>query len=243
MALFEIGARFTAQGGEERAVALAWTGAATPTHWSGTGRDVDFFDVTGVLERVLSALGAELRLEPTTRPFLVAGQTASVRFAGLSPVGPGGAAVAEDAIGVVGLLAPAVADGRGAPKADRLFVAELTLTRVPPFARGQERVTPLPRHPHVVRDVSIVVADALPAAIIRGTIQAAAGTSSTAPAPLAGVAFFDRYAGKGIAEGSISLSIRLTFQAPDRTLTDVEVQQSVDTILAALVREHGATQR
>jgi phenylalanyl-tRNA synthetase beta chain len=136
-----------------------------------------------------------------------------------------------------------VADGRGAPKADRLFVAELTLTRVPPFARGHERVTPLPRHPHVVRDVSIVVADALPAAIIRGTIQAAAGIGSTAPAPLSGTAFFDRYAGKGIAEGSISLSIRLTFQAPDRTLTDAEVQQSVDTILAALVREHGATQR
>jgi phenylalanyl-tRNA synthetase beta chain len=57
------------------------------------------------------------------------------------------------------------------------------------------------------------------------------------------IAFFDRYAGKGIPEGSISLSIRLTFQAPDRTLTDAEVQQSVDTILAALVREHGATQR
>lgn len=243
VALFEIGARFTAQGGEERAVGLAWTGAATPTHWSGTGREVDFFDVTGVLQRVSSALGAELRLEPATRPFLVAGQTACLRLAELSPVGPDGLAVVEDAIGVVGLLAPAVADGRGAPKADRIFVAELTLTRVPPFERGQERAMPLPRHPHVVRDVSIVVGDALPAAIIRGTIQAAAGSSSKAPAPLAGVAFFDRYAGKGIAEGSISLSIRLTFQAPDRTLTDAEVQQSVDNILAALVRGHGATQR
>ena len=28
-----------------------------------------------------------------------------------------------------------------------------------------------------------------------------------------------------------------------RTLTDAEVQQSVDRILAALVREHGAVQR
>ena len=44
-------------------------------------------------------------------------------------------------------------------------------------------------------------------------------------------------------DGAVSLSVRLTFQAPDRTLTDAEVQQSVETILAALVREHGAVQR
>jgi phenylalanyl-tRNA synthetase beta subunit len=35
----------------------------------------------------------------------------------------------------------------------------------------------------------------------------------------------------------------MTFQAVDRTLTDAEVQQSVDTILATLVKEHGAVQR
>jgi phenylalanyl-tRNA synthetase beta subunit len=35
----------------------------------------------------------------------------------------------------------------------------------------------------------------------------------------------------------------LTFQAADRTLTDAEVQESVDTILAALVREHKVVQR
>jgi phenylalanyl-tRNA synthetase beta chain len=55
--------------------------------------------------------------------------------------------------------------------------------------------------------------------------------------------FFDRYKGKGVPDEAVSLSVRLTFQAPDRTLTDAEIQQSVDTILAALVREHGAKQR
>ena len=54
---------------------------------------------------------------------------------------------------------------------------------------------------------------------------------------------FDRYQGKGVPDGKVSLSVRLTFQAPDRTLTDADVQQSVDAILAALVREHGAVLR
>ena len=98
----------------------------------------------------------------------------------------------------------------------------------------------LPRHPFVVRDLSIVVSDALPAEIIRGTIQAEGGGQ---PAPLVGVAFFDRYQGKGVPDGSVSLSIRLTFQSLERTLTDAEVQPTFDTILAALVREHAAVQR
>ena len=55
--------------------------------------------------------------------------------------------------------------------------------------------------------------------------------------------FFDRYQGKGVPEGSVSISVRLTFQAPDRTLTDLEVQTTFDRILSALVREHGAVQR
>jgi phenylalanyl-tRNA synthetase beta chain len=57
------------------------------------------------------------------------------------------------------------------------------------------------------------------------------------------MSFFDRYQGKGVPAGAVSLSVRLTFQAADRTLTDAEVQHSVETILAALVREHAAIQR
>jgi len=57
------------------------------------------------------------------------------------------------------------------------------------------------------------------------------------------VTFFDRYKGAGLAEGSVSLSVRLTFQASDRTLTDADVQDSFDKILAALVAEHQAVQR
>jgi phenylalanyl-tRNA synthetase beta chain len=107
-------------------------------------------------------------------------------------------------------------------------------------ATTSDAARPVPRYPFVVRDLSIVVSDSLPAEIIRGTIHTA---GRAVPAPLAAISFFDRYQGKGVPEGSVSLSIRLTFQSSERTLTDAEVQQSFDTILAALVREHGAVQR
>jgi len=230
--LFEIGTRFT-PAGETRGVAVAWTGSANGEHWSGGARAVDFFDVKGLAEQVAGALGAVLRFEAASVPFLVAGQAASIHLMD----GPQAGA----AVGLAGQVVPPLADARGVPRQDAVFVVELNLDML---SRARvdagDAVRPLPRHPFVVRDLSIVVSDALPAAIIRGTILAA---GRDLPAPLVALGVFDRYQGKGVPDGSVSLSLRLTFQARDRTLTDAEVQQSFDAILAALVREHGAVQR
>jgi phenylalanyl-tRNA synthetase beta chain len=221
--LFEIGTRFTPQG-ETRAVAIALTGAAT-THWKGGPREADFFDAKGIVETLGDALGVPLRFSTTGVPYLTPGQTAAVSSG-------------DRPLGVIGRVLPSIVDERGAPKQDAVFAAELDLdaamaARVAPA----DGVRPLPRHPLVVRDLSIVVDAALPAEIIRGTIQAAAARSA-----LAHVGFFDRYQGKGVPDGKVSLSLRLTFQA-DRTLTDDEVQMQFDTIVAALVEKHAAVQR
>jgi phenylalanyl-tRNA synthetase beta chain len=231
--LFEIGARFAADAGETRGLGLAWTGAGSGEHWSGAAREVDFFDVKGVTEQLIDVLGVSARFEPTAEAFLAPGQSARIVVESGETAGA--------ILGVVGQIAPELAEAQGLPRQDRLFAAELNLDACW-FARVEtpEAVTPLPRHPFVVRDLSIVVTDALPAEIIRGTIRSAGDRT---PAPLAGITFFDRYQGKGIAEGAVSLSVRMTFQAPDRTLTDPEVQASVETILDSLVREHGAIQR
>jgi len=230
--LFEIGTRF-GRNGETRGVAVAWTGAGGSEHWSGGGREVDFFDVKGVAEQLTATLDVAVAFEPLDVPFLVAGQAASMTLVGGAGSGP--------VVGLVGRVAPAIADARGLPRQDAVFVAELSLDALA-RARAQtdDAARPLPRYPFVVRDLSIVVADTLPAAIIRGTILTAA---REVPAPLVAISVFDRYQGKGVPPESVSLSLRLTFQALDRTLTDAEVQQSFDAILAALVREHAAVQR
>ena len=230
--LFEIGTRF-APAGETRSVAFAWTGAAEGEHWSGGAREVDFFDVKGTAEHLCDVLGVAVRVESIREPFLVDGRAAAIVVAG----GPQDGARA----GLVGQLAPALADARGLPRQDAVYVAEADLDRLQRARVAVSDATrPLPRHPFVVRDLSIVVADTLPAEIIRGTILAA---GRDVPAPLAALSVFDRYQGQGVPAGAVSLSVRLTFQAAERTLTDAEVQHSVETILAALVREHAAVQR
>jgi phenylalanyl-tRNA synthetase beta chain len=228
VALFEIGSRFTATHGEVRAVAFACTGGDGQEHWSGPSREVDFFDVKGTAELLCHALGSTARLTKADVLNLLPGQSAILEANGVE-------------VGYVGQLTPAAVERAGAPRHDKVLVAELDLDRLAAIAASrEERVRPLPRYPSIVRDLSILVRESLPAEIIRGTIHTAAEEES---APLTAIGFFDRYKGKGVPDGSVSVSVRLTFQASDRTLTDSEVQQAFDKILAAVVNTHGAVQR
>ena len=118
-----------------------------------------------------------------------------------------------------------LADRIGFDRSDLVTLLDIRATR------------PLPRFPSIVRDLSILVADTLPASQLRGTIR------SVAPPTLARVAEFDRYQGKGIPDGQVSLSYRLTFLAPDRTLTDAEVDAAMSAIVGALGSAHGAVRR
>ncbi|MGE0394676.1 MAG: hypothetical protein AB7P67_14010, partial [Vicinamibacterales bacterium] len=223
--LFEVGNRFSRQAGERRALAFAWTGAATAEHWSGGTRDVDLFDLKGLALRVAALSGITATIEPAREPWLVPGQTAAL-------------VAGTVRIGVFGRLTPAVVDACGLPATDAVYAGEFdadTLARIGTTA--QARVTALPRFPSSTRDISILVADDLSAGRVRETIRTAA------PASLVRVSEFDRYTGKGVPAGQVSLSFHLTFQSPDRTLTDSEVDDAMRAVLAALQREHAAVQR
>ena len=223
--LFELGATVT-RAGEARRVAVAWTGEAGSSHWSGGGHAVDFFDVKGLVERVAEALQVELAYNNAViPPYLVSGRAATI-------------AAGPHMAGVLGMLAPSVVSSAGLAGNDDVYVAEVDLemltamrSTVPLTAQA------LPRYPSIARDISIVVDDTLPAAMVRGTIR------SAAPDTLVSVREFDRYQGKGVPDRRVSLSLRLTFRSPERTLTDTEVQKGMDAIIAALIKEHQAVQR
>ncbi len=222
--LFELGAAMT-RAGESRRVAVALTGGAD-THWSAGHRSVDFFDAKGVVEALAGALQLDATFEGASVPaYLVRGRAAAI-------------AVAGRAVGSVGMLAPAIAASAGLSAGDDVYVAELDLDAVTAVQSSAPlAVTPLPRYPSIARDISIVVDEILPAETVRGTIRAAA------PDTLVSVREFDRYQGKGVPDGRVSLSLRLTFRSLERTLTDAEIESAMKTILDALKQAHEAIQR
>ena len=236
--LFEIGKCFSLARGEAPSVAMACTGAAASDHWSSDGRAVDLFDLKGVVERLCGVLGVVPQFEPLRRQALVPGRAASVRAALVRTATPGSQELLE--IGSLGQLAPAIAAARGLPSpGEEVYVAEIDLHALAQVAvpRDNLRVEPPPRYPSVVRDMSILVDEELPAASVRGTIRSVAGET------LVGVRECDRYRGEGVPDGCVSLSLRLTFRAPERTLTDAEVQQTMGAVVAALEKTHAARLR
>jgi len=223
--LFELGNVFSKSRGERQSLALAWTGGSDVPHWSGAAPDVTFFDMKGALDRVCRALTLQPATAPHAEEWLVRGQAAAL-------------VSGDRRIGIFGRLSKTLAERHGLPGDDAVFVAEVDLDAAAAVAvAGDVRVTPLPRYPSVTRDIAVLVSDTLPAADVRATIRRAA------PPSLADVREFDRYQGKGVPDGKISLALRLTFRGADRTLTDAEVQSAMETIVRALGAEHAAIQR
>jgi phenylalanyl-tRNA synthetase beta chain len=181
----------------------------------------------------------ELAKTDATPPFLTPGKRASllprartVRGDGAIP-GPG----RPGTLGWIGELSGGIAEGFGLPAGVSVYVAELDWDALSRFEASSRTIDPVPRFPPVVRDISILIDDRIAAATIRSAITTSAGET------LEDVREFDRYQGKGVPEGKVSLSLRLTFRSPERTLTDAEVQRAMDAVLAVLRDRHGAVQR
>ena len=226
--LFELGSHFRHGDGETPALAVAMTGAAVARHWSALERKADLFDLTGVLARLCEGFGGIASFEPETAGHLVPGRTAILRLR-----------VGDETrvLGKVGQLDPGFASARGLTGSDAVYVAELDLRPLTTDTLDHVQATPVPRYPSITRDLSVEIDDALPAARVRDTIRAAAGPA------LVSVKEIDRYQGTGIAAGAVSVSVRLTFRAPDRTLNDSEVQSATDEVVSALAHVHQAKLR
>ena len=63
------------------------------------------------------------------------------------------------------------------------------------------------------RDLAVLLAAGQPAGDVLDAIRKTAGNM------LVFATIFDRYEGKGVPDGKVSLAFRLVFQRPDRTLT------------------------
>jgi phenylalanyl-tRNA synthetase beta chain len=108
-----------------------------------------------------------------------------------------------------------------------------------PFVLGPAlpQYAAVPRFPASTRDAAFVVKDAIRAGELESAVRAAAG-------PLAeGVRLFDRFVGGQVPAGCASLAFHVVYRAPDRTLTDAEVDAAHANVVKAVGEAFGATLR
>ncbi|HQF70495.1 MAG TPA: phenylalanine--tRNA ligase subunit beta, partial [Promineifilum sp.] len=118
-----------------------------------------------------------------------------------------------------------------------VLAADIDLQALLPLIPDSYRYTALPAYPPVREDLALVVEASLPAATVEAALRAAGG------ALLRDVALFDVYDGSQLPPGKKSLAYHLTFQAPDKTLTDADVSRQRGRILRLLEQQLGAMLR
>jgi phenylalanyl-tRNA synthetase beta chain len=230
LAFFELGNVFLPSPGEAlpaepTRLGILMAGARTPVGWQpGDRSPMDFFDVKGVVEELADALAVSgVTFEPGQYEALRPGRTARVLIQG-------------EPVGWIGELHPAVAE-RFDVNGQSVIVAELDV--VPLLARSVDRnpTRPVPVYPPIKEDLAFVLDRSLPVARVREVIVAAGG------ATLASATLFDEYSGEQVGAGKRSLAFSLTYQAPDRTLTDADARTIRERIVQALTTEIGAVLR
>ena len=120
--------------------------------------------------------------------------------------------------------------------AGAVFALELLLPSNPPPKRVP-LFEPLPPFPGVDRDLALLLPGDLPARRVQEVIRDAAGSD------LVDLAVFDLYVGTGVPDGLRSVAFRLRYQSHERTLTDEDVERSVQSVIKRLREELGVEPR
>jgi phenylalanyl-tRNA synthetase beta chain len=132
--------------------------------------------------------------------------------------------------GLVGELHPAVLDG--------IWGAfELDLGKLLEESREERRYTEVASFPAVRQDMAFAVPEQVTAAELANAAREAAGPE------LHDIRPFDVYRGEQVGEGRKSLAFAVSFQSPERTLTDEDAAVLREKIVAALKERFGAELR
>jgi phenylalanyl-tRNA synthetase beta chain len=136
---------------------------------------------------------------------------------------------------VVGELHPRVSRRFDLP--GRVAAFELLVGPLVAASGAEPRYGEISRFPPVHRDVAFVLDSSVPAGAVRRALIEAAGDL------LDRGVLFDVFEGPPLPEGKRSLAFSLDFRAPDRTLTDHEVEDRIRAIAERLHDDFGGELR
>lgn len=206
-------------------LAVVMTGQRLGRSWDRhENLTLDFFDLKGVLEALLQELHIVMPVYvPAEQPSFHPGKCAVIT-------------VGNHILGAFGELHPLVKsryDFGPAPVLAADLDLDVLLALIPPHFDAE----PIPSHPPVLEDIAVIVDESVPAEQVASLIRQTGGKL------LRDVRLFDVFRGEQIGEGKKSLAYSLTYQAPDRTLTDGESAQIRGRIVRRLEQEVDAKLR
>jgi phenylalanyl-tRNA synthetase beta chain len=228
--LFEVGPVFVPDDSQElphepARLAIAISGKRYPSAWDvKTEQEYDFYDMKGIMESILKGLQIDTyTIMATEVPTFHPGKCALLSISG-------------DPIGVFGVLHPQVKENYAFLGAD-VIAADVDLDKLVAHASQNFKSETLVAFPPVIEDLAMIVPEATLSVDIEAVIRNQGGFL------LKQVELFDIFRADQIGTGMKSMAYRLTYQAPNRTLTDKDVGKLRERIIQQLEKELGAKVR
>jgi phenylalanyl-tRNA synthetase beta chain len=224
LAMFEIGPIFITDEDEilpteQTRLSLVMSGQRTVLGWqNGDSGTYDFYDLKGVLAALFNELHLNINYEPVEHPTYRPGRTARLLLG-------------ETQVGVMGELHPLVVEQFDVQLEDKdqpVLAADIDLEALIAHIPTHYPYDPISPYPAIHEDIAVVVDKGIAAKAVEEVIRNSGGFL------LKDVQLFDLFEGEQIGAGKKSLAYHLTFQAPDKTLTDKVVQKSRKKIIGQL---------
>lgn len=187
-------------------------------------QNVDFYDVKGCIDNLFSDLktGDCRYVAENPEPFLHPGKSANIYLN-------------DSKVGYLGEVHPDVKD-RMDLKVNS-YVFEINLDMLVNHIAGEVTYKEISKYPAVARDVAFVVYSGVQADYMLDIVLRQKEDL------LENVGIFDIYAGKGLPDGTKSLGLRFSYRSPDKTLTDLEVNNVHERIVRKTIELTGARVR
>jgi phenylalanyl-tRNA synthetase beta chain len=230
IALFEIGPIFHASEAgplpdEYQRLVLAITGPRGLANWHrAETAPYDFYDVKGMVDSLLHTMGLwDLSYQVGEHPSFHPGKCAKVM-------------IGDQQIAVFGELHPQV-QAQYDFGSHAVQAATFNLDRLYELVPERFDSEAVPSYPPVLEDLAFIVDESVPASQVEDLIWQTGGKL------LIALSLFDVYRSDQIGSGKKSLAYQLTYQNPERTLTDDEVAKLRERIVKRLEQELSAKLR
>jgi phenylalanyl-tRNA synthetase beta chain len=214
--LFEIGnVLFKSEPFEEKRLGVIMGGELYPDFWEQNNLKLNYYDAKGAVEMIFEALRiSDIEFKHHHQN----GFSQCVKIVH-----------SDNELGILGVVSSELSERE-------FYYFELSLDRLINLV-AEPFYNPPPKFPANIRDLSFLFDDGVEVPVVKNFIKQLAGPI------LEKVILFDYYRGKNLPEGKKNLGFRLYFKAPDRTLSDEEVDRFVTKIIEGVSKKFGAILR
>lgn len=185
-----------------------------------------FFVVKGALESLFEEMKCEMyEFTPSTEVFLHSGKAADIYFR-------------KERAGFIGELNPHTIEKMNIKiQQPEIIVFELNVDLLLTVIPETIAYKPIPKYPSIERDIALVLSDNLNAVEILRHLE------GFHPDLIERVELFDEYRGKNLPENKKSLAFRIVYRAPDRTLTESEIEPLHNELVTFITGKTGGALR